>query len=69
MKNRPSLLWTAIGLWVSGMMIGANLIELMPLSPSWPPEVLLGIGLVIGITSLLQIHKASSPPSGSQQQP
>jgi hypothetical protein len=57
-----SLFFTGIGLWASGMLVGASVVDLFPLgSTSWHPAVLLVIGLLIGIISLAGLYKADHP--------
>jgi hypothetical protein len=59
-KNK--LFSLGIGLWASGMLVGANAVDLLPIGPpSWPPEVLFSIGLLIGIISLVGLYRVDHP--------
>jgi len=55
MNERNQVLYAGMGLWTSGMLVGANAIGYLPGEPSWPPALLLAIGLVttIGCSWLL----------------
>lgn len=55
MNDRNQTLYAGLGLWASGMLVGANAIGYLPGEPSWPPAVLLAIGLLttIGCSRLL----------------
>ena len=55
MRERSQILYAGLGLWASGLLIGANVIGFLPDEPSWPPLVLLAIGIVttIGCSGLL----------------
>jgi hypothetical protein len=55
MNERNQILYAGIGLWASGTLVGANAIGYLPGEPSWPPAVLLAIGLIttIGCSRLL----------------
>ena len=56
--KKNSLFTTGLGLWASGMLIGASVVDLFPLGPpSWHPVLLLAIGILIGITGLAQLYK------------
>ncbi len=49
MNKRNTILYAGLGLWVSGMLIGANVIGFLPGEPSWPPEVILAIGVLTSL--------------------
>jgi len=55
MNKRNQILYAGLGLWASGMLVGANVIGYIPDEPSWPPVVLLGIGLLttLGCSGML----------------
>lgn len=55
MRERNRILYAGLGLWASGMLIGANAVAYLPGEPSWPPAVLLAIGIVttIGCSRML----------------
>ncbi|MCP4967697.1 MAG: hypothetical protein GY926_20995 [bacterium] len=44
-RKRTAIL-NLLGLWVFGMIVGANIRELLPGGASWPAEVMIGIGVV-----------------------
>jgi len=55
MNKRNTILYAGLGLWASGMLVGANLVGFLPGEPGLPPAVLLGIGLLttLGCTGML----------------
>ncbi len=58
MKKHNSLL-TGIGIWASGMLVGASAVDLLSLdSPAWHPALRLGVGLLIGLVSLAGFRRA-----------
>ncbi len=46
MNERNQILYAGLGLWASGTLVGANVVGYLPGEPSWPPAVLLTIGLL-----------------------
>jgi hypothetical protein len=59
MNKRNQMLSAGIGLWASGMLIGANAIGYLPGDPSWPPPVILALGLLITLGCSKQLLKLS----------
>jgi hypothetical protein len=55
MTDRNRILYAGLGLWASGMLVGANAVAYLPGQPSWPPAVLLVIGVIttIGCSGML----------------
>jgi hypothetical protein len=46
MKKKNTILYAGFGLWISGMLIGANAVDFLPGEPSWPPWLILVIGIL-----------------------
>jgi len=59
MKKEKQILYAGLGLWASGMLVGANVIGYLPGEPSWPPMVLLGIGLLATLGCSRALIKSS----------
>ena len=57
MKKKNTLIVTGIGVWASGLLVGANAIEFLPVEPSWPAGVLLAIGLIASYGNLATLFK------------
>jgi hypothetical protein len=38
MNKRNTILYAGLGLWASGMLVGANAVDFLPGEPSWPPR-------------------------------
>ncbi len=49
MNKRNTILYAGLGLWVSGMLIGANVVGFLPGEPSWPPTVILAIAVITSL--------------------
>ncbi len=49
MTKENSILYAGLGLWAAGMLIGANAVKFLPGEPSWPPAVLLVIGILTSL--------------------
>jgi len=58
MNRMNTILLMAFGLWVSGMLVGANVVGFLP-EPAWPPGVILAIGLLTSLSSLAGLCKAT----------
>ena len=65
MTKKNTILYAGFGLWVSGMLIGANLEDFLPGEPSWPPIVILAIGVLTSITTGSSLYRAARG-SGNQ---
>ncbi|MBT3340266.1 MAG: hypothetical protein HOM34_01505 [Planctomycetes bacterium] len=53
-----------LGIWASGMLIGASAVDLLPGGePSWHPALRLAIGLLIGLVNLAWLYKATTSPT------
>lgn len=59
MNNRNTIFYAAFGLWVSGMLVGANAVDFLPAEPSWPPGVILAIGLLTSLTCLSALYRTA----------
>ena len=59
MNKRNSILYAGFGLWVSGILVGANAMDLVPVEPSWPPWVILAIGLLTTLTCSMSLYGSS----------
>lgn len=55
MNKKNTILYAGLGLWASGILVGANAVGFLPGEPAWPPAVLLVIGLItsLGCSSML----------------
>ncbi len=60
MSKRNAFIATGIGVWASGMLVGANAIGFLPGEPSWHPGVLLAIGVIASIGNLAALLRAGS---------
>ncbi len=49
MNKRNTVLYAGLGLWISGLLVGANAVGFLPGEPSWPPAVILAIGLLTSL--------------------
>jgi len=56
--NKKNILYAGLGLWLSGLLVGANVVDFLPGEPSWPSWVILVIGLFVGFASLLRLLRA-----------
>jgi hypothetical protein len=59
MDNKNQILYAGLGLWASGMLVGANAIGFLPGEPSWPPTVLLAIGVLATLGCFRSLLKKS----------
>lgn len=57
MKTKYEMISSGVGLWASGMLIGANLVDIFPIDPSWPSWLLLLIGVVVGCYSFFAFYR------------
>jgi hypothetical protein len=60
MNKRNTLVATGIGVWVSGMLVGANAVDLLRVEPS---GVLLAIGLILSLGNLAVLYRTIWQPS------
>jgi hypothetical protein len=60
MNKRNTLIATGIGVWVSGMLVGANAVDLLRVEPS---GVLLAIGLILSLGNLAVLYRTVRQPS------
>ena len=60
MNKRNTLIATGIGVWVSGMLVGANAVDLLHVEPS---GVLLAIGLILSLGNLAVLYRTVRQPS------
>jgi len=58
MNKRNTILVNLFGLWVFGMLVGANAIGFLPGEPSFPPGVMLAIGVLGSFGSFAALYKA-----------
>ena len=56
MNKRNTILSAGFGLWVSGMLVGANAVGFLPGEPSWPSGVILAVGLLTSLTCLAALY-------------
>ena len=60
MNKKNTILVNLFGLWVFGMLVGANARDLLPFEPSAPSWVLLVVGLVGSFVMFrTAVHKAA----------
>ena len=59
MNKKNTILVNLFGLWVFGILVGANVTDLIPGEPSLPSWVLLAIGLVGSFVMFGAVHKAA----------
>ena len=59
MNKKNAMLVNLFGLWVFGMLVGANVRDLLPGEPSLPPWVSLAVGLVGSFVMFGAVHKAA----------
>ena len=60
MMKRRTVVSNLLGLWVFGLIVGANAQELLPGSSSLPPEIMIGICLVgsaVLFTGLVKVFR------------
>lgn len=55
MKSR--ILLVGLGLWASGLLIGANLVGYLPGEPAWPSGLLLVIGGLVGLANARVLYR------------
>ena len=56
MKTKTQILSAATGVWASGLLIGANVVNYVPVEPSWPAWLLVVIGFLVGIGCFLSLR-------------
>ena len=59
MNRRNTFIVTAFGLWVSGMLVGANVIGFLPGEPSWPPGMIVAVALITSVGTFSALLKAN----------
>ncbi len=57
MTKKNTILYAGFGLWVSGLLVGANVIDFLPGEPSWPSWLILTIGLLTSLSSARALYK------------
>jgi hypothetical protein len=57
MNKKNTILYAGFGLWVSGMLVGANAVDLLPDEPSWPSGVILAVGLLTSLGSARLLYR------------
>ena len=58
MKNKNSILVNVFGLWVFGILVGANARDILPREPSLPLGVMLAIGLLGSLVMFAMLYTA-----------
>jgi hypothetical protein len=58
MSKKRTILVNLFGLWAFGMLVGANVRDLLPGDPSVPSWLLLGVGVVGSFMMFGAVHKA-----------
>jgi uncharacterized membrane protein (UPF0136 family) len=64
LSEKNKIIGVGIGVWASGVLVGANAIGLLPIEPSLPPVVLLAIGVIATIGSLAGLYRTAAKPHG-----
>lgn len=59
MNKRNTIFYAGFGLWVSGMLVGANAVEFLPGKPSWPSGVILAVGLLTSLTTMSALYRTA----------
>lgn len=61
MKRKNTIRVNMFGLWAFGLLVGANVAKLIPAQePSWPPWVLLAIGVLGSIVTSGAVWKVAN---------
>ncbi len=61
MKKRNAVIVLVFAVWAAGILVGAGIADLQSGGPSWPPWVILAIGLMISLVSLVSLFRAAQP--------
>ncbi len=57
MNRERSPLWNLLGLWVFGLIVGANVQKLLPGNSSLPAEVMVAIGITGSVVLFIGLSK------------
>jgi len=63
MNKTWNFMATGLGIWVSGIIVGANAADLWPGKAFLPAEMMLGVGLVASIGNLVVLFRAIRKPA------
>ncbi len=58
MKKKIDLIAAGVGVWASGLLVGVNAADFLP-KASWPPWLMVAIGLLVGVASFAALFRAS----------
>jgi len=67
MNKKNTIRINMFGLWAFGMLVGANAAEFLPAEPSWPPWVLLAIGVLGSLGTSAALFKTVGDSEVSDQ--
>ncbi len=58
MEKKNNLIAAGLGVWISGLLVGVNAVDFLP-KASWPPWLMVAIGLLVGVASFGALFRAS----------